>query len=154
MKILVLSDSHGNVENMHRAVEMTRPHCILHLGDCVRDAEALHRLYPSIRMENVPGNCDWGCQDPGERLLELGGYRILMMHGHTRRVKMTTMDARYAAKECGADILLFGHTHYPMVDRDGPLYIMNPGSAGDSLRPTFGAITIEGDRLDCSVCVL
>ena len=34
-----------------------------------------------------------------------------MMHGHTRRVKSGPMAAIYAARECGADILLFGHTH-------------------------------------------
>ena len=33
MKILVLSDSHGNMENMVRAVDLTQPRLILHLGD-------------------------------------------------------------------------------------------------------------------------
>ena len=84
-------------------------------------------------------------------LTELGGHRILMMHGHTRSVKHTTMNARYAAREAGADILLFGHTHYSMVDYDGTLYVMNPGSIGDYHVPTYGVITIEGTRTDCSV---
>ena len=43
MRILVLSDSHGNVEKMARCAELTDPNIILHLGDCQRDAEALHR---------------------------------------------------------------------------------------------------------------
>ena len=49
MKILVFSDSHGNEDNMVRAVEQERPStldAIVHLGDGWRDAEALHRLYP------------------------------------------------------------------------------------------------------------
>lgn len=37
MRILVLSDSHGNVDNMARAVELTAPDRVLHLGDCQRD---------------------------------------------------------------------------------------------------------------------
>ena len=53
MRILVLSDSHGNVENMARCVELTQPNAILHLGDCQRDAEALHRLYPAIPLQGV-----------------------------------------------------------------------------------------------------
>ena len=151
MKILVLSDSHGNVDNMARCVEMVAPRHILHLGDCIRDAEALQDLFPHIPMTAVPGNCDWGRTEPGEVLCELGGKRILMMHGHTRSVKHTTLNARYAAREAGADILLFGHTHYSCVDYDGTLYVMNPGSIGDYHAPTYGVITIENGRTDCSV---
>ncbi len=154
MKILVLSDSHGNVQNMCTCVEMLHPRHILHLGDCIRDAEELRRLFPDIPMDTVPGNCDWGCPDPGERLIEVGGRRILMMHGHTRGVKETTMRARYAAKEYGADILLFGHTHRACVDYDGSLHMMNPGSIGDRARPAYGVITIEGEKTDCSVYLL
>lgn len=119
MRILVLSDSHGNVENMARCVELTQPNAILHLGDCQRDAEALHRLYPAIPLQGVPGNCDWGAVDGPEVLTEYGGVRILLMHGHTRNVKASTLSAIYAAREMGAQILLFGHTHRPLVDYDG-----------------------------------
>ena len=151
MKILVLSDSHGNVDNMARCVEMIQPRHILHLGDCIRDAEALQDLFPEIPLTCVPGNCDWGRTEQAEVLCELGGKRILLMHGHTRSVKHTVMNARYAAMEAWADILLFGHTHHSCVDYDGTLYLMNPGSIGDYHAPTYGVITIEGNRTDCSV---
>ena len=39
MKVLILSDSHGNIEHMERAVELVNPRLIVHLGDCWRDAE-------------------------------------------------------------------------------------------------------------------
>ncbi len=38
-RILVLSDSHGNVNNMVTAVGQLRPDMIIHLGDCWADAE-------------------------------------------------------------------------------------------------------------------
>ena len=41
MKLLIFSDSHGNVANMEDAVRLESPDRILHLGDLVRDAEAL-----------------------------------------------------------------------------------------------------------------
>ena len=50
MKYLVLSDSHGNVDNMARAVEREKPDGIIHLGDCWRDAEELHELFPACRL--------------------------------------------------------------------------------------------------------
>lgn len=150
MRILVLSDSHGCVENMARAVEREQPREIWHLGDCVHDAEQLRQLFPNIPLESVPGNCDYAALDQPERLLEREGCRVLLMHGHTRRVKGGPLAAVYAARECGADILLFGHTHQPLVDRNGPLWIMNPGSIGRGLMQTYGLILLENGRVDCT----
>ena len=148
MIVLVVSDSHGNVDNLIRAAELTQPDYVLHLGDVQRDLEALRREFPGLAMEGVPGNCDWGSYDQKERLIELGGVRILMLHGHTRNVKSSPMAAMYAAKECGAQVLLFGHTHRPMVDNDGTLLTMNPGAAGDWEHPTCGVLTIENGKAD------
>ena len=148
MTILVLSDSHGNVGNMIRAVEQVQPDRVLHLGDCQRDLTALEGEFPALPMEGVPGNCDYGSCDQPERLIELGGVRILMLHGHTRGVKSDVMRAVWAARECGAQVLLFGHTHRPMVDNDGALLVLNPGAAGDPLRPTCGLLTIENGKAD------
>ena len=150
MTVLILSDSHGNVDNMIRAVERVQPHRVLHLGDCQRDLAALQAQFPDIPMEGVPGNCDWGSCGQPERLIELGGVRIFMLHGHTRNVKNSPMAAMYAAKEYGAQVLLFGHTHVPLVDNDGSLLTLNPGAAGDPLHPTCGVLTIENGRADVS----
>ena len=147
MRILVLSDSHGCVEPMEQCVERVQPQVILHLGDCVRDAQRLEERYPDIPLLGVPG---YGGLDQPERLTELGGVRILMMHGHTRRVKSGPMAAIYAARECGADILLFGHTHQPVVDRSGDFWVMNPGCIGPGVRRTYGVITLEDGKVDCA----
>ena len=95
MEILVLSDSHGRVDHMVRAVEQFHPRQVLHLGDCVRDAQALERQFPQLPVTMVPGNCDWGQTGEPERLLEIEGVRILMMHGHTRHVKSSPMAVSY-----------------------------------------------------------
>ena len=97
MKILVLSDSHGAVSPMEQAVEQTSPDLILHLGDCWRDGERLHDRFPSIPLEQVPGNCDFRPTEPAERLLELRGKRILLCHGHTYGVKQSLVTAGFAA---------------------------------------------------------
>ena len=150
MEILVLSDSHGKVDHMVRAVEQFHPRQVLHLGDCVRDAQALERQFPQLPVTMVPGNCDWGQTGEPERLLEIEGVRILMLHEHTRHVKSSPMAAVYAAKEYGADVLLFGHTHQPLVDRSGDFWVMNPGCIGPSPRRTYGVITLEDGRVDCA----
>lgn len=71
MEILVLSDSHGKVDHMVRAVEQFHPRQVLHLGDCVRDAQALERQFPQLPVTMVPSNCDWGQTGEPERLLEM-----------------------------------------------------------------------------------
>ena len=151
MKVLVCSDSHGNAQALVRAVEQEQPRQVLFLGDGLSDADKLQRRFPDLVITAVPGNCDWGSLDEPERLLELEGVRILMMHGHTRRVKYDSLAAIYAARELGAQVLLFGHTHVPLVDYDGSLYTMNPGTVGDPRRGTYGILVLEkGTVVDCS----
>ena len=148
MKILVLSDSHGNVENMARAVEKEQPRLILHLGDCWSDAERLRRRFPSIPMEQVPGNCDYRSIEPAERLLFIEDKRVMICHGHTLGVKQSMLRAGYKAEEENLDLLLFGHTHRPMVDMRGKTLFINPGSIGDYFHPFSAVVTIENGKVD------
>ena len=148
MKLLVLSDSHGNLSHMEEAVLRVRPRMILHLGDCWRDGEKLHDLFPDIPFHQVQGNCDYRPDEPAERLLFLEDKRVLMCHGHTYGVKQTLLNAGYAAEEQNLDLFLFGHTHKPLVDMRGKTLFLNPGSIGDHFRPFYGVVTLENGRLD------
>ena len=56
MKVLVVSDSHGDIESLCRAAERERPDLALHLGDGWRDAELLARRYPDLPVEQVTWN--------------------------------------------------------------------------------------------------
>ena len=146
MKILVVSDSHGNEENICRAVEREQPRMLLHLGDGWRDAELLAQRYPELPMEKVPGNCDFRAGEPAERLILLGGKRVLLCHGHTLGVKYDLNRLLYTALERGADAVLFGHTHRPYVDIVRGVVMLNPGAVGSS-RPTYGTLTLRDDAL-------
>ena len=148
MRILVLSDSHGAVEACRLAVEQSAPDQILHLGDCVRDAERLHALFPAIPLTGVPGNCDCRPEEPAEKLLFLGDCRVLICHGHTCGVKTSLLTAGLKAEQDHLDAFLFGHTHKPLVDKRGRTLFLNPGTVGKGLRPTYGILTVEGDRID------
>lgn len=147
MKIIVFSDSHGDTENMYRAVARVCPDRIIHLGDGWHDAGMLSIRCPSLPLDRVPGNCDLGAGSPAERLLLAEGKRILICHGHTLHVKTGLLSALYAAQERQADALLFGHTHRPMIDCRGGVWLMNPGSIGSPSRPTYGVLEIRGGSL-------
>ena len=148
MKILVLSDSHGNVDNMARAVEKEQPRLILHLGDCWGDAERLRKRFPNIPMEQVPGNCDYRSMEPAERLLFIEDKRVMICHGHTLGVKQSLLRAGLKAEEENLDLLLFGHTHSPLVDMRGKTLFINPGSIGDYFHPFYAVVTIENGKVD------
>lgn len=144
--VLVVSDSHGDVENMCRAVELTRPALLLHLGDGWRDAEALARRFPDLPMERVPGNCDFRADERAERIVEIEGRRVMLCHGHTLGVKTDLGMFLRAALEYGADAALFGHTHKPFVDIRRGVVLLNPGSIGNRVRPTYGTLTIADGK--------
>ncbi len=148
MKLLILSDSHGNIANMERAVELAAPRMILHLGDCWRDAERLAGRCPSIPLHQVPGNCDFRPDAPVEQVLCLEDKRILLCHGHTYGVKQSLLAAGYAAEEQNLDLFLFGHTHKPLLDMRGKTMFLNPGSIGDPRRPSYAVVTLSNGKLD------
>lgn len=147
LKLLVFSDSHGRIDPMKAAAETERPDLVLHLGDYVRDYEALQRLFPQLPMEHVAGNCDYPIYGD-DRVLELDGVRIFMTHGHRYRVKQTLLYAIYAAREENADLLLFGHTHSPVILQEPGLVCMNPGAAGSG---SYGVVTLEQGQLHCQL---
>lgn len=153
MRVLVVSDSHGDVEHMRRAAELVKPELMLHLGDGWRDAEELSRRLPELPIEKVPGNCDFRMNAPMERVLELEGKRVMLCHGHTLGVKTDLGMLLRAALERGADAVLFGHTHKPFVDIRRGVVMLNPGSIG-SYRPTYGTLTFEDGKCTAATHVL
>ena len=144
MRILVVSDTHGNEYTLRQAVEeQPTARLIIHLGDGVRDAESVADTYPDKQFRIVRGNCDFGHPETlAETGLEiLKGHRLFFTHGHRYDVKMGLYRLVCAAREQKADIVMFGHTHVPVTDYDDGLYILNPGSLSYG-NPTYGVIDI------------
>ncbi len=144
-KILVLSDSHGNVNNMILAVKRENPDMILHLGDCMADALFLHKKFPNIPMEQVPGNCDYS-QEFAERLIEVEGKKIFFCHGHSLNVKASYLPLQMRAREMEADAALFGHTHQIFYDKHNHINFLNPGSIGAPRygnEPSYGLVLVD-----------
>ena len=146
MKLIIFADSHDRISGMEDAVYYEKPDAIFHLGDCERDADRLHRLFPDIPLYSVPGNCDISPREPYRKIIELGGHTIFMNHGHTYYVKASGYDSIINnACAAGADILMFGHTHRPYFDEFNGLTIINPGSVG--YEGTYGVLEMKGKAL-------
>lgn len=140
---------------MLEAVEREKPHEIIHLGDYWRDAQTLAFACPDIPMTMVPGNCDSCFGVSNELLLEREGHKLLLGHGHQWRVKSGPGWALAAAREAGADILLFGHTHQAACWQEGDLWIMNPGTAGGvGAGASCGVVELDGASADLRIVYL
>ena len=130
MKLLVLSDSHGDTGLMRQVVQKFNgiASCILFLGDYARDSKALKFDGP---IYVVLGNCDFVPEHPREQLLNLGGKTIWMCHGDRFGVKAGYDRITAAAAQRNADICLFGHTHAPTSFVKNGILFLNPGSISE-----------------------
>ncbi len=144
MKILVLSDSHASLSFMRCCIEATKPDAVIHLGDYYNDGQTMQEEYPHIAFHQVPGNCDmhrgW-IPDAETRLIELGGVRFFMTHGHRHGVKMGLYRLLADARAANVQAVLFGHTHMAYCQQEDGLWVLNPGAA--SWGGSAGLITTE-----------
>jgi putative phosphoesterase len=154
LRLLVLSDSHSGLSFMRRAVSCTKPDAIVHLGDYVADAQCLREEHPGISFYQVAGNCDrYHSMHPAPEILtvKLGGVIFYLTHGHLHGVKMYTDSLERAARDSGAQIVLYGHTHRPDCRLERGLYILNPGTCCSS-NGSVGLVEIrDGKITDCRV---
>lgn len=151
MKLLILSDSHREMEYMRDAVRRERPDAVIHLGDLVPDADRLAEKFPGLPVLSVRGNCDFSQPPRAEELLRtFEGVKIFGVHGHRYRVKQTLLPVEMAARQNGADVLLFGHTHCPYCEYYNGLWMLNPGACSGRT-PSYGVVQIENGTVNCRV---
>lgn len=147
MKVLVISDTHGNLSRAFSAHTLSGPvDAIIHLGDGAADADLLREAL-DVPVINVAGNCDPGSNAPRERVWECEGKRILLTHGDAYKVKSGLARLRQRAEEVGADAVLFGHTHQGVLEDHAGLLLVNPGTlsnAGHNRSYAVLMITPEG----------
>jgi putative phosphoesterase len=128
MRILVMSDTHGNLPLALQACEQAgRFDELIHLGDGGDDAETLtHAL--DVTVITIAGNCDIGSASPRELVLEREGKKLLLMHGDACGVKNGLGMLEIRAREAGVVAVLFGHTHRAMVTTLSGILAVNPGT--------------------------
>ena len=128
MKILVISDTHRDLSNLAKVLESESPvNMLIHCGDICGDEEKIAKMC-GCEFHAVAGNMDMGSDLPGEALVEAGGRRIFVVHGHRYYVGSGTEDLKETALEKDADVVLYGHTHIPRVEETKELTVLNPGS--------------------------
>lgn len=144
LRIVVASDSHGNVANLCRILDKhADAQAFFFLGDGEQDVQTVLARYPERIIHRVCGNCDFYSGADSTGLATLGGKHIFYTHGHLYNVKCRTQELLYAAHGWDANIVLYGHTHVPVVEYVEELYVVNPGScSGRNAAATYAVIDI------------
>ena len=122
---------------------------ILHAGDT--GALSILRVLEEIApVAAVRGNADpVETLDalPDGVLIRVGARNILLLHGHQGKTAVVT--ARGAAND-ETDLIVFGHSHQPLIEREGRTILFNPGSPTERRwNPHFGVglITVTDERI-------
>ena len=106
MKLLILSDSHGEQEFMQLAVRRERPDAVIHLGDHCADADRLAEEFCGLPVLSVRGNCDlWGPPRAETLLRTFEGALLLRRRSSRRRSRCSAIPTfpiagRRAASGC------------------------------------------------------
>ncbi len=150
MRILVISDSHGSLRNIEKAIE-AQPTAknIIFLGDGIDEVESAEEIYSDRIFHKVAGNCDFTSMERGERTVTVGGTKIFFTHGHYMRDRGLLLKR---AEQEGAKIALCGHTHIAEVGYEKGIHYMNPGSLSrprDMMSGSYGVIDITDGGIIC-----
>lgn len=147
MKVLIVSDTHRKNENYFVAVDREKPDMVIHCGDTEGSEYALTEA-AGCPVYIVPGNNDFFSVLPRELDLEIGPYKVWVTHGHNYYVSMSNEHIKREALIKGVDVVLYGHTHRPVVDKSGKVIAVNPGSLSyprqEGRRPSYVVMELNG----------
>ena len=136
MRLGIVSDSHGHVENTRKAVRMLESlqvERVLHCGDI--GTPEIVELFASWPADYVLGNCDYETAQLSKAIsqagqtfhgqfgeLEIVGRKIALLHSHDRRkFREVTSSGQY-------DLVCYGHSHVASIDSQGDTVVLNPGA--------------------------
>ncbi|HOF33563.1 MAG TPA: YfcE family phosphodiesterase [Spirochaetota bacterium] len=123
MKVVIVSDSHGNKKTFERIIAESPPDILIFCGDGFSDIPSDF----SGKLYAVRGNTDNVYAD-NEISLCISNINIFITHGEGYSVKSGLDHLRLRAKSMNADVVFFGHTHEQVHYIHGGIRLVNPGS--------------------------
>lgn len=150
MNIGIMSDSHKNLNQVERAVQMAEARypidLWLHAGDCSPDGKYLETI-TKAKVVVVMGNCDQiHLPIHATEVVEAGGHRILLTHGYLEGINFGYRGLLKKARRLKTDIVVYGHTHVGSIEQMENVLLLNPGSISrprDGKPPSFMVLHID-----------
>jgi len=162
MKIVIVSDTHGNVANFKKAVSWLNKEniqIILHCGD-IGNPESLKESLADFKGEffGVFGNMDKDFKILIEEYNKIPRVEIkedvFEKVIDEKRIAFTHFPdmAKKLAQSGKYNLVFYGHTHRPWEEKVGDCRMINPGElAGQFNKPTFAIYDTETDKLELKV---
>lgn len=133
--IAVISDTHAHLDpriaNIIRECDVA-----VHAGD-ICGADILDSMQPKTGIiYAVTGNNDPYCHMSQSTLPEVlsfdvPGGKITVEHGHTHGAHQPCHESLRKAHP-DSKVIIYGHTHKKIIDKDTKPWIINPGAAGNT----------------------
>ena len=150
IRVGLISDTHGLVreEAVKALAGCAR---ILHAGD-IDGPEVLDRLRRLAPVTAVRGNNDrgeWARAIPEHEVVEFGPVSVYVRHDEA--------ELDVDPKTAGFQVMMFGHSHRPSIERREGVLFVNPGSAGPrrfKLPIAVGELLIRGDQVEARIIEL
>lgn len=148
MRIGVIGDTHiperakdipQQVLEAFKGVDM-----IIHVGDLV-NLDVLDKLKTACK--NI--KAVWGNMDPYEvrkklpekEIIRIGDYNIGIIHGYGHPNKLIELVTEIF-KEEKVNLIIFGHSHYPINEKRGNILYFNPGTPTDTIFAPYNSYGI------------
>jgi putative phosphoesterase len=143
MKVLVLSDIHGDVQTFNAICDYEAADYVISLGDSELSPTELSAVDTLIH-----GNAYLDVGRPLE-VKPLNGLKIVMTHGHLEHVQKSDERLIQLLIAHEAHLIMHGHTHVPrfMAHKNG--YLFNPGAIygpRGGHPASYGVLTISKNR--------
>lgn len=141
LKLLILSDIHGDHETLYKVIKKEDFDKLIVLGDLFNYGEKVNDKIINLLQKNknklilIKGNCDNYIE---YEKLGLFAHDIFTYSSNNHMVTFTHGN-RYSKgflPEYHGDIFISGHTHIPVLTKERGVIYVNPGSIG---RPRGGS---------------
>ncbi len=155
MKIAVVSDTHSLEVPVKIINDLKTMDLIVHAGDfcSMKDLEQFSKIK---ELKAVYGNMDDQSvrkKLPEKIIFEVEGFKIGVYHGDgAPKGMIDRIKAKFAQDK--VDVIIFGHSHVPMNEKDGNILFFNPGSLTDTIRApyrSYGVLQIQSGKISGKV---
>ena len=151
MKVLIVSDTHRNEDNLIKALEKeANLDLLIHCGD-VEGAEYEIEHYAGCKTLFVAGNNDYFARLSRELETQIEELRVWVTHGHNYYVNANPEYIKKEAKARKMDVVMYGHTHRPVIEQTKDLIVINPGSLTyprqEGRRPSYAVLENENSTI-------